>query len=464
VTPVIGQVLEVIPAEPEPGELLGSNVDAPRAGSTLGAYAIDVSGWALGRRLPVVEVELLDGEARVCSVPADLSRPDVAAAFPDVDHARFSGFHALTSSLQLDPDFELIMEAVLQDGSRAKIATIRGRRDPLRSSFEPRFQPLMVTAPGRTGSTLLMRMLAGHPRILTYRPFQFEPRVASYWIGLLKALSDPASYLRQLSDARNLDQPSWWLGANLPLPRALPDDSIQEWMGGAGVRELAAFCQDRIEALYRQIALDRGRDDAAYFTEKYIPGSVQPLLWELYPQAREVILVRDFRDMLSSMFAFNEKRGIQGFQRSRAESDEEYVVHTVGSSITALLRDWRARSDRAHLVRYEELVTRPVETLSALLVYLGWDPEAATVEAMTAGASETTPEMEWHQTADSAAGSIGRWQRDLSPELRAVSEAAFGPALSAFGYTATGTDQREGARAEPDSRASKAAAEWGPGE
>ena len=38
-------------------------------------------------------------------------------------------------------------------------------------------------------------------------------------------------------------------------------------------------------------------------------------MWELYPRAREVILVRDFRDMVSSMFAFNAKRGFQGFRR-----------------------------------------------------------------------------------------------------------------------------------------------------
>ena len=34
---------------------------------------------------------------------------------------------------------------------------------------------------------------------------------------------------------------------------------------------------------------------------------------ELYPDAREVFLVRDFRDMVASIFAFNRKRGVRGF-------------------------------------------------------------------------------------------------------------------------------------------------------
>src|SRR5439155_9208191 len=192
----------------------------------------------------------------------------------------------------------------------------------------------------------------------------------------------------------------------------------------------------RIDTLYRPLASGRDRNDAVYFTEKYIPGSVQPLMWELYPEAREVILVRDFRDMLSSMFAFNEKRGIQGFQRSRAGSDREYVVDTVGKSIAALLRDWQARSGRAHVVRYEDLVTTPVETLTGILQYLGLDSKELIVQAMAACASETTPEMEWHQTAESSSSSIGRWRRDLGPELHAVAQETFGPALEAFGYEA----------------------------
>src|SRR5207249_11578354 len=90
-------------------------------------------------------------------VPAGISRPDVAAAFPDVPDAGSSGFHALLNSLLLDPDFDLNVEAVFEDGARVEIATIKGRREPLRSQFQSQCQPLMVTAPGRTGSTLLVR-------------------------------------------------------------------------------------------------------------------------------------------------------------------------------------------------------------------------------------------------------------------------------------------------------------------
>ena len=81
--------------------------------------------------------------------------------------------------------------------------------------------------------------------------------------------------------------------------------------GSDHVADLATFAQQRIDAVYRQVAaLGDGR--AEFFAEKCLPeGNVPQLLRELYPDAREVFLVRDFRDMLCSIRAFNEKRGCE---------------------------------------------------------------------------------------------------------------------------------------------------------
>ena len=54
--------------------------------------------------------------------------------------------------------------------------------------------------------------------------------------------------------------------------------------------------------------------------------SVKDKLAELYPDSREVFLVRDFRDMVSSILAFNAKRGARGFGRAAAETDAGYVT------------------------------------------------------------------------------------------------------------------------------------------
>jgi hypothetical protein len=93
------------------------------------------------------------------------------------------------------------------------------------------------------------------------------------------------------------------------------------------------------------------------------------------------------------------------------------------------------RAERAHLVRYEDLVSDPPETVRAVLAYLEIDSSPGVVEAVTRALTETTPGMEAHRTTPDAQASVGRWQRELTPELQRLCETAFGPALEAFGYS-----------------------------
>ncbi len=49
------------------------------------------------------------------------------------------------------------------------------------------------------------------------------------------------------------------------------------------------------------------------------------MIREVYPRAQEVILVRDFRDMVASILAYNAKRGYTAFGREHVDNDEEYI-------------------------------------------------------------------------------------------------------------------------------------------
>jgi Sulfotransferase family len=124
---------------------------------------------------------------------------------------------------------------------------------------------------------------------------------------------------------------------------------------------------------------------------------VPRIAWELYPDAREVILVRDWRDVICSFFAFNSKRNTVGFGRNRFVSDEEYVFY-VGRRARQLLEDWKTRSSVAQLVRYEDLVKRPTETVAGLLEYLGLDRRLETVERLVQRAFES-PGFDGHRTS-----------------------------------------------------------------
>ena len=337
-------VLDVSLSESGAEHLAGFRVDGPIPGSEASGganYALDVRGWVVGRDSPAVAVELIHEGDCLWQVPLH-ERADVAEA-AGFDVPELCGFYATLNTLPLGIDFTIALSAVLADETRVEFATVRGRRTPLRSGFEPRLAPLMITTLGRTGSTITMRLLEAHPEVVAYPPFQEEPKVASYWIEVLLALSEPASYRRQLTPGRDLNS-TWWLGAQMPMPRARWPRPLHEWIGAAAIEELARFCQERIEMLYEQVASEYGVGDPRYFAEKYWATSTIPgLMWELYDDPREVFVVRDFRDMACSMKAFDAKRGFRAFGRQQVSDDERHIVEQLAPRVSSLLQPMAAQ-------------------------------------------------------------------------------------------------------------------------
>jgi hypothetical protein len=375
---ILSVALSPVPAD----RLLGFGLDAPTAGTGSETYAFEISGWVQGGANPVVAVEVFKNEEKIRVIPVSASGR--------------GGFEAVIGVIGLPPRFEMKLQASLQDGASVLLATICGEHQPLRTSYRPSLQPLMITSLARTGTTWLMRILAEHPRIVACRAYPYEVKSAANQLQLLK------SQLDGLATA-------------------------------TGVEQLAASVQRSIEEFYRQVAGSQGQTSPVYFAEKHLPGGLPWLVWELYPSAREIFLVRDFRDMLCSILAFNAKRGTAGFGRQHVADDQAYVQR-LETRVARLVRSWKARSERAHLVHYEDLVTHPAGTIAGVLEYLGLERTDSTVQAMLDKASEPTQELQQHRTSRDAEASIGRWREDLDDPLKAVCRAAFGEALTEFGY------------------------------
>jgi hypothetical protein len=424
------KVLEVTQAAGT-GALPGGAIDRPAPGDERPDWTLDVRGWAIGRDGPPAAVEGVHEGTVLWRVPLLTDRPRVAGRFPQAGGSTV-GFYAIQSVLALPPRHVIEVRAVMEDGATPRLGAIEAERAPLRTAYEPQRQPIMITTFGRSGSMLLMRLLSSHPDVLSFKPYRFEQRIASYWIDVLLTLSDPASYLRGVAPQAAVDERTWWLGGAAPMPWPLRDSEVQEWLGGEAVEALATTTQQRIDALYDRIATAAGATHERFFCEKS-NLRVASVAAELYPHGRELFLVRDFRDMLCSVFAYNRKRGATGFGRAGAGSDAEYVER-VGGWVDSLARAWERRRDRAHVVRYEDLVLDPEPALGDVLEYVGVDSDAKTVRTMLDQLAEDMPELREHPTSDSAQSSIGRWRTDMDSEVSAACERAFGPALELFGY------------------------------
>jgi hypothetical protein len=419
---------------PVPG-LRRYHLDAPKVGGKADVYAVSFDGWVVTDGSPAVALEVSRQEVFFDSLPIGVPRPDLAEVFPDVPWAAtHSGFRSAITSLRLPDEFELHVQVACKDGSRFPLATVRGRCSPVRLPGSD-LCPLMITALGRSGTTWLQQLLADHPQIVSYPPFDNDVRVTSYWLDVLLALSEPASYRQALNYESAGDL--WWLGRPRRPDFYFSDPDVIGWLGREQVEALGAFCRERIESFYKHLAMHQSMPSARYFLEKRLPSYRRQILAlrEIFPGTREVFLVRDFRDMLSSVLSFNERLGTPHFGRELTESDESFVRDQLSGSVRELECAWKERADWAHLVRYEDLVLNPSETMHSLLEFLELPAGENDVDrVLEYGSRDGEARQRRHGTTESARKSIGRWRHDLSPNLIGACEESFGDALATFGY------------------------------
>jgi hypothetical protein len=417
-----------------PELLRGSHIDVPNPGDEGDLYIMDVVGWVVGRSAPVKAVEIVyhGRPIRACAVRG--ARADVArdtGVPPDTECV----FHARVGLVGMKPELELFVQAVLEDDSRAPIGRLRVRHKPLHTGYEPRLQPIMLTCLGRSGTTWLMRLFASHPEIVVYRRHPYESAFAKYWMHMLRVLGEPSNHLYS-SHPTTFHNYLWYVGNNPYHDEGVGEQPVlREWFGRSYVEDLARFCQTSIDSWYGTVARTQEQPAPVYFAEKHLwPNYIPVLMWELYPAAKEVFMVRDFRDMTLSMLAFDDKRGYWGFGRPEGCTDEEYIRNELRNMAHDLARSWESRRDRAHLVRYEDLALDPEGTLTSLLAYLDLDFSPAAVAQVLEAASEEVPELRAHRTSSSVASSIGRWKREGDPEFVALCEEVFADPLAVFGY------------------------------
>lgn len=418
-------------------EIRACSIDRPTGEWESQTHSIHLEGWILTRERPIARVELACQKALLGSSPLNRPRPDVQQRHPTVKEAASCGFRLLASAVGLPRNFKLVVRVVLDNERRLPVCVVEGSRALLPPGPSSQVQPLMVTTLGRTGSTWLTHLLGQHPEILAYRPFQYETRVANYWAQILMTLSEPNSYLHAL--ATEMSGRHWWLGDRQP-PAALPllDPEIESRLGAESINSLASFCREQTERFYRTAATIQGKDSPAFFVEKCSPSNfLQETISEIYPGAREIVLVRDFRDMLCSILAYNRKRRMTSFGRQFADSDEEYV-RRLRTTAAQLLWSWQRRPASAHVTRYEDLIRKPAETLKSILQYLGLSASDAIADDMLERACKSRADAQtMHKTSSSWESSIGRWKRELEPGMADACESAFDDLLEEFGYEAT---------------------------
>ena len=417
------------------GERLHANLEVPLGGEPVDGFCVPLAGWALAPDGAHVAIQIGDGRRVLRRLARRIARADIEAAYPQLPGAARAGFSLAFDALKLPAQFELHVGGIVGDGLTPEpIACVRGTR----RRFEPLTgagpAPLTVTTLGRTGSTLLMTLLSLHHAIGAFNPVAYDSRPFAYELDAAIAAASPGSRLRLLDSTAQGE--AWWLGRE-PVPvEALHrlDDETREMLLGAPVERLLRDAVARAAGFARELTADEERGEPRYVAEKCWPGHVPRLLSELCADGRELFLVRDFRDVLASMLAFNAKRGYAAFGREHVEDDAQFVARLAGD-VEALAASWRERQDRALLVRYEELIEDPAATLTRVLEHLELDGTPALVGAIVERADALLESTRLqHRTVQEVSASSGRWRTDLPPALREAAEQAFAQPLRELGY------------------------------
>ncbi len=413
--------------------LHGYAIDLPEI--TFDNYFIEIRGWILGREQNVQKLQMVDVSGRVMNnIEVNLQRPDVAALYPHEKAAATCGFYSMINMLGITvPHSTVQLVAEMQDASRILLAHLSLLREPIQLKTQGLLQPLIINSIGRTGTTWLMRLLIEHGRMATYDKYPYEARIASYWMHSILKTHDLFPLHRNVIHNINRD----WMNDQMTQ-----HSSLGRWFKKDYQERLATFCRDSIEQAYLHIAQEQNKDlktlgqnsEPVYFAEKFGPGYLPDLLWDLYPNAKEIILVRDFRDMYCSILKFTEKPSTQNdFGRDTRLSEAKFIQNTA-ERIKQLVEAWQRRKDKVYVLRYEDLILQPERTLSLLLEHLHLDNSPDNIQQWLERASVDNDSLRQHRTSNSVSASIGRWQTDLDDTQKALVHQHFGQYLDMFDY------------------------------
>jgi len=404
-------------------------IDFPKIGPSPDEL-LRLCGWIFAKEYAIQKILINCQGTIVRAATVNRPRPDVVShfkssgtTFPPAN----CGFDTTILPVELPQEFDLSMEALLPDARLIPLAKIRGQHTAHPSAQG--IQPLMLTSLGRTGTTALMRVLSLHPKIAIENVYPYETNAATYWMHMQRALAlpaeEPAMPLFEWGD--------WNRPPLLPAPENY-SKSLYAFVRNGYQNLTADFAHAAIEAFYQHLATSQKQSGVQFFCEKMLPSSVQQMFWNSYAGPREILLVRDFRDVFCSALAFNAKRGVVAFGRDRVTSDLEYV-QDLGTGATRMALACKARGGthgKSLIVRYEDLILQPSATLGSIFNYLGLDLSADSLHQMLSALR--SDEHTAHRTSQSAQQSIGRWHRELADDLRQACRREFDELLSGVGY------------------------------
>lgn len=250
------------------------------------------------------------------------------------------------------------------------------------------FDPIFIGGEGRSGTTLMRVMLDAHSAISCGPETHFlvDERLRAYHLHFRR---------------------TWWRRAE---------------GYGYTLDDMDDLVRDFVRGWFETYMRRQGKRRWADKTPQTI--HVLPYVWELFPDAKFVHMIRDGRDVACSIIP--QKWGPNNVKDAATrwvECIEKGVVH-------------RGDTERYTEVRYEELVADQEGQAKRVLAWVGeeWEPEVLEYWKHDHDNPTKTESSAAQVEKPIYTSSIGRWERDLSSrDLKRFLRIA-GPTLETLGY------------------------------
>jgi len=281
-------------------------------------------------------------------------------------------------------------------------------------------RPFFLVHVPRSGSTFVMDVLSKHVNIAIAKHYPYEVKVATYYANAARVLSHAA----ELSDPANPTEfmrDSSVVGFN-PFNHPNFSDVFENksmadyYFRGYTPYVLGETLQKLTKHYYACIAIDEGKEPTCFVEKCELDATLRANICELFPRRREIILIRDMRDVYCSYMSYF------------PSASKDYAIKVLDNSAKYLMRINEKHSPDSLFIRYEDCVADAEATFRRIWQFLDVAPQLVT----PGGESEHLFSI--HATSGSVKASVGRWRHDLAAEEQAECSALFDGFLAMFDY------------------------------
>ena len=377
-----------------------------------------VSGWAgcLDEPDATIDVIVFANGQRVARVRCDQPRPDLAKM--RVRGNAPHGFRFAFTS-RLPEDLEIRISVRFADSGETL-----GNGDvqlPV-ASGGARLAPILVTAPGRSGTTMLMERLGRCNEVVVANSHPYEIRMLSYYATAYHVLTSPAD-LNRSTHPDKLEGNGFFVGFN-PFSDETYKAAFQaqarhvEFYSSYVPSEILGGFRNIIMEYYLQNKDDSGKKGAAFFAEKNNNLDLIPRTFArtMFGRVKEIVLLRDPRDLYLSRRSY--------FKHVAPRT----VLQEVRWACTQLREIYREATSDMIFVKYEDIIHGHMGEMRRLSDFLGFDFYSGDTSL------ERKNRFTEHATSGSAALSVGRWREQMSVEEIGAFDESAAEFFQLFGY------------------------------